>query len=66
MLISIVLLLGIFRIERRRALLLPRGPCPLKNKEIFLKILLLIMIPAPSGSHLKCLKCVKTQGKTFY
>jgi hypothetical protein len=28
--------------------------------------LLVIMIPAPSGSHLKCLKCVKTYGKTSY
>jgi hypothetical protein len=27
---------------------------------------LVIMIPAPSGSHLKCLKCVKTYGKTSY
>jgi hypothetical protein len=50
---TIVLLLGIFR----------RPPlCPFTSLK---KILLAIMIPAPSGSHLKCLKWVKTYGKHF-
>jgi hypothetical protein len=37
------------------------APCPLK------KIFFLVIYDTSSiGSHLKCLKCVKTHGKTFY
>jgi hypothetical protein len=58
----LVLLLGIFRRAQchQAVPLCPftsqGAPCPL-NK---------FMIRAPSGSHLRCLKCVKTYGKTFY
>jgi hypothetical protein len=64
--VIIVLLLGIFTRAPRpaatrgrpwwRPFYFPGGALPLW----------LFMIPAPSGSHLECLKCVKTYGKTFY
>jgi hypothetical protein len=61
----VVLLLGIFRRALRHAAIgaplcpfTPRGrPAPKRKK---------FMIAAPPGSHLSCLRCVKTYGKTFY
>jgi hypothetical protein len=60
----VVLLLGIFRRAPHPSD--TRGH-PAPQKKIFKKFKKKnLLVPAPSGSHLKCLKCVKTYEKTFY
>jgi hypothetical protein len=55
-----------FVLKKNRRARRPASPwCPFTpfNKKLF--FLLVNMIPAPTGSHQNCLKCVKLMGKHF-